>query len=62
MFVDLSSKREGVPPPDPHLLALHAACARTAHLAGAIISLHKLEEESDEIARQEHPEWDLYWV
>ncbi|KAF9645778.1 hypothetical protein BDM02DRAFT_3189404 [Thelephora ganbajun] len=34
MVVNLSSNRENAPPPNRELLALHATCARVAHMSG----------------------------
>ena len=38
----------GVPPPDPKLLALHATCARVAHMSGAAEFFDKLERDVEE--------------
>lgn len=48
ILVDLSPKHEGVPPPDPRLLALHAACARVAHMSDAIRFHITVEPEAEE--------------
>lgn len=34
--------------PDPGLLALHAVCARVAHMSGAAEYFHKLEWDSED--------------
>ena len=47
MMVNFSSVHEGAPPPSPLLLALHATCARVAHLSGAAESLEKLDQDAE---------------
>jgi len=48
MVVEFSSNYEGAPPPDPQLLALHATCARVAHMSGAAEFFDKLERDAEE--------------
>ena len=48
MFVNFSSNYEGAPPPNPQLLALHATCARVAHMSGATEFFGKLERDAEE--------------
>ena len=48
MIVDFSPNCEGVPPPSPQLLALHAVCARVAHMSGAAEFLDRLELDAEE--------------
>ena len=47
--VNLSPVHEGLPPPHPKLLALHALCARVAHLSGAFHFLYKVDKDAEEI-------------
>ncbi|KAF8121382.1 hypothetical protein EV363DRAFT_1069195, partial [Boletus edulis] len=35
--------------PDPRIVALHATCARIAHLSGAGVYLDNLERDADEL-------------
>ncbi|KAF9646068.1 hypothetical protein BDM02DRAFT_3156687 [Thelephora ganbajun] len=42
------SDLQGAPPPDPQLLALHATCARVAHMSGATEFFDRLEWEVEE--------------
>ncbi|KAF9645780.1 hypothetical protein BDM02DRAFT_3119694 [Thelephora ganbajun] len=48
MVVDFSSNRDNAPPPDPQLLALHATCARVAHMSGAAEFLDEIERKAEE--------------
>ena len=48
MVVEFSSRHERVPPPDPYLLALHAVCARVAHMSGATGFFDKLGWDAEE--------------
>jgi len=48
MLVDFSSNYEDVPPPHPQMLALHAICARVAHMSGAAEFLDKLKLDAEE--------------
>ncbi|KAF9643148.1 hypothetical protein BDM02DRAFT_3104817 [Thelephora ganbajun] len=48
MLVKFSPNCEGAPPPDPQLLALHATCARVAHMSGAAEFLDELERKAEE--------------
>ncbi|KAF9643386.1 hypothetical protein BDM02DRAFT_3273075 [Thelephora ganbajun] len=48
MVDNFSSDWEGAPPPDPKLLALHATCARVAHMSGAAEFLDDLERQAEE--------------
>lgn len=50
LMVNLSSDLEGTPPPDRKLLALHAMCARVAHMSGAAKFLYKLELDAEDMA------------
>ncbi|KAG6371800.1 hypothetical protein JVT61DRAFT_9155 [Boletus reticuloceps] len=46
--VDFSSKDELLPPPHPSLLALHATCARVAHMSGAAEFFDHIEWDAEE--------------
>ncbi|KAF8120382.1 hypothetical protein EV363DRAFT_1190685, partial [Boletus edulis] len=46
--VDFSSKDEQLPPPHPLLLALHATCARVAHMSGATEFFDQIEWDAEE--------------
>jgi len=46
--VEFRSDLEGAPPPDSQLLALHAACARVAHMSGAAEFFNELERDAEE--------------
>lgn len=48
MVVDFTSQLEQVPPPDPDLLALHATCARVAHMSGAAEFFDRLQWDAEE--------------
>ena len=48
MVVEFNSGYEHAPPPDPYLLALHATCARVAHIAGAAQFFDKLGRDAEE--------------
>jgi len=48
MVVEFNSKHKEAPPPDPQLLALHATCARVAHMSGAAEFFNKLEWDAEE--------------
>ena len=48
MLVDLSSRCEGLPPPNPQLLAFHATCAWAAHMSGVTEFLFKLEQDAED--------------
>ena len=48
MIVDFSPNCDGVSPPSPQLLALHAVCARVAHMSGAAEFLNRLELDAEE--------------
>ena len=48
VVVEFTSQFEK-PPPDPLLLALHATCARVAHMSGAAEFLDRLERDTEEI-------------
>jgi hypothetical protein len=47
ILVDFSSDCEGVPPPDPKLLALHATCAQAALSSGAAEFLNTLDRSAE---------------
>jgi hypothetical protein len=49
MVVDFTSNLETVPPPNPKLLALHAACARVAHMSGATEFFDKIHRDAEEM-------------
>jgi hypothetical protein len=49
MVVEFTSEFEKVPPPDPILLALHAICARVAHMSGAAEFFDQLERDAEEM-------------
>ncbi|KAF8130726.1 hypothetical protein EV363DRAFT_1450500 [Boletus edulis] len=46
--VDFSSKDEQLTPPHPSLLALHATCARVAHMSGATEFFDQIEWDAEE--------------
>jgi len=48
MVVEFDSGHPDAPPPDPHLLALHATCARVAHMSGAAEFLDQLQWDAEE--------------
>ncbi|KAF9643997.1 hypothetical protein BDM02DRAFT_3122647 [Thelephora ganbajun] len=48
LAVEFRSDLQGAPPPDPQLLALHATCARVAHMSGATEFFDRLEWEAEE--------------
>ncbi|KAF8445072.1 hypothetical protein L210DRAFT_3476143 [Boletus edulis BED1] len=49
MVVEFTSQFEHAPPPDPRLLALHATCARAAHMSGAAEFFNRLERDAEEM-------------
>ena len=54
MVVELTSRFGEAPPPDPLLLALHAICARVAHMSGAAEFFNQRDaEEIDVLAFDE---------
>lgn len=46
--VTFSEPDEDLQPPDPQLLALHAACARAAHMSGAVETLYLSESNVED--------------
>ena len=49
MVVDFTSRVENAPPPPDHrLLALHAACARVAHMSGAAQFFDQVDRDVEE--------------
>ncbi|KAH9919726.1 uncharacterized protein B0H18DRAFT_626457 [Fomitopsis serialis] len=44
-----------IPPPHPCLIALHATCARIAHMSGAAEHLHECFRETDNISAMTEP-------
>jgi len=48
LVVEFRSDLKNAPPPDPQLLALHAACARVAHMSGAAEFFDELERDVEE--------------
>ena len=44
-----------IPAPDPKIIALHAACARIAHMSGAMEHLRELYRETDDISIMTKP-------
>jgi hypothetical protein len=44
-----SSNPTALPVPSPELLALHAACAKVAHLSGAGEYIDKLDRDAEEL-------------
>ncbi|KAF8556091.1 hypothetical protein OG21DRAFT_1506870 [Imleria badia] len=48
MFVEFNLKLQGVLPPDPFLLALHATCARVAHMSGAAEFFDQVQWDAEE--------------
>ena len=50
MAVDLTPRYENAPPPpDPRLLALHAICARVAHMSGSAEYFDQVERDKEEM-------------
>jgi hypothetical protein len=49
VVVELTSEVEGVPLPDPLLLALHATCTRVAHMSGTAELFDQLECDPGEM-------------
>ena len=56
MVIDLSSNLQGLPHPDPRILALHATCARVGHLSGAADLFDTLEEDREDSEDSEDSE------
>ncbi|KAG9308101.1 hypothetical protein JVU11DRAFT_12533 [Chiua virens] len=48
MFVEFNSDYMQAPPPDPFLLALHATCARVAHMSGAAEVFDRVDRDMEE--------------
>ena len=48
MVVEFASGYQEAPPPDPQLLALHATCARVAHMSGAAQFFNQLQWDAEE--------------
>ena len=48
LSVTFSSNHENARLPDPRLLALHAGCARVAHMTGAARAIAELERNAEE--------------
>ena len=48
MVVEFISGHPNAPLPDPQLLALHATCARVAHMSGAAEFLDRLQWDAEE--------------
>ena len=48
MVVELASSYQEAPPPDPQLLALHATCARVAHMSGAAKFFNQMQWDAEE--------------
>jgi len=48
MLVGLSQDYEGAPPSYPQLLVFHAACARVAHMSGAVGFFDESERAAEE--------------
>jgi len=44
-----SSDPAKLPVPSPKLIALHAACAKVAHLSGASAYIDKLDQDADDL-------------
>ena len=49
VFVEFNVQLEKVPPPDPLLLGLHAACARVVHMSGAAELFGQIERDAEDI-------------
>lgn len=49
MMVNLPSQYKEIPPPNPLLLALHAACARVAHMSGAAEYFNQIERDTEDM-------------
>jgi len=48
MVIELASNSREAPPSDPQLLALHATCARVAHMSGAAEFFDQLQRDVEE--------------
>ena len=48
MVVEFASGYKEAPPPEPQLLALHATCARVAHMSGAAKFFNQLQWDAEE--------------
>jgi hypothetical protein len=49
-----------VPPPDPGLLAIHAACAQVAHLSGAGEVLYEFDRDNEGLCDlANNSPWDM---
>ena len=48
LFVTFSPNDNGLALPDPRLLALHATCARVAHMSGAAEAFEKVERDLED--------------
>jgi len=48
LFVTFSSRHQNLCLPDPRLLALHAACARVAHMSGAAEAFDEFERDIED--------------
>jgi len=48
LCVTFSSNHENARVPDPKLLALHAACARVAHMSGAAEAFDEFERDIED--------------
>ena len=50
---------EEFPPPSPTLLAIHAACARIAHMSGAAEVLDEFYRDDDGLGALSRTPWDM---
>ena len=50
VFEDYTLADQVIPAPDPKIIALHAACARIAHMSGAAEHLRELYRDTEHIS------------
>ena len=55
VFEDYSLGDQVISAPDPKIIALHAACARIAHMSGAVEHFRELYGETDDISVMTEP-------
>ena len=54
-FRSVSVDGQVIPAPAPEIIALHAACAKIAHMSGAVDLLREFYRDTDAIAVMTHP-------
>lgn len=55
VFEDYSLGDQVIPAPDTKIIALHAACARIAHMSGVTEHLRELYRDTDDISVMTEP-------